>query len=126
MGPKPKIPVRERISPLRTPIREMPKVVCRKPAIISKSARPKRMKNKSGACFRYIDVNHCAPNHGEEKKNQSAAGIPKSWKIKFGAARAHRNDYFRMLRLRCPGGIGVAGLRGGKTEITSSRPNASS
>jgi len=30
MGPKPKIPVRERISPLRTPIREMPKVVCRK------------------------------------------------------------------------------------------------
>src|SRR6266849_164427 len=43
---------------------------------------------------------HCTPEHRHQKEIQSAAGIPKSWKIKFGAAGTHGNDHFRMRGLR--------------------------
>src|SRR6266478_5581972 len=69
---------------------------------------------------------HCTPEHRHQKENQSAAGIPKSRKIKFGAAGTHGNDHFRMRGLRDLAGIGLAGLRCSKTEVIGFRGNSCS
>ena len=71
--PRPKIPVRERISPLRTQMRALPKVTWRKPASMIKWLNPKTMKKKIGACF--WDTRKATPVHTNKIRNSISARL---------------------------------------------------
>ena len=76
--------------------------------------------------FLVHQVNHRAPDHGDNEQNQCAAGIPQRRKIEFGAAGTRRNDGLDMRGLRDVVGIRVGGLRCRKSESVRSTCNSHS